>query len=533
MILAADQRADGQLLKRAAAQLGIDLQALDAAETAALLTVDGELVAFRHPLVRSACYRRADPKARREAHAVLAEVLDPDHDIERHAWHLALASVSANEATARTLMEAAHRARERGANRSQVELLARAAELTPDAEERGRRHLHACGAASMVADRARVAQLIERARMSITAPNLLAEVAHVEALAPVFDRQFGGAPRQLLRAAQALDRFDRDKARAVALEALFMLGVAEPLADDLSQRELADAIRCMPRLADGEPTVVDLLLDGYAAVILEGWTAASARLQSAIAGWPKAAVTPAEVHRHLGPPIWAAFSLWDYEAVHRLVASATTITRPAGALNPLRSALVYQARLEVALGRFNRAEVTAAEAADLSLMMDGENNWEPLLTAETLAWRGRYDEAHSMIEELHQLATAQQLGTAVHMAHLSTAVLANGTRQYRDAAVAARAISDNPISEFTSQALVELAEALARLDERDELTRVLAEIDARAAASGTSVARGVSARAHAMAHTGADADDLFRQAIDLLSATAAAPDHAAGATGLR
>ena len=131
-----------------------------------------------------------------------------------------------------------------------------------------------------------------------------------------------------------------------------------------------------------------------------------------------------------------------------------------------------------------------------------------------------------MIDELHQLAIAQQLGTAVHMAHLSTAVLANGTRRYCDAAAAARAISDNPISEFASQALVELAEALARLNERDELSRVLAEIDARAAASGTSVARGVSARAHAMAHTGADADDLFQQAIDLLSATPAAPDHA-------
>ena len=53
----------------------------------------------------------------------------------------------------------------------------------------------------MVADRARVTQLVERARASITAPNLLADVAHVEALAPVSDRQFGGAPRQLLRAA--------------------------------------------------------------------------------------------------------------------------------------------------------------------------------------------------------------------------------------------------------------------------------------------------------------------------------------------
>ena len=59
-----------------------------------------------------------------------------------------------------------------------------------------------------------------------------------------------------------------------------------------------------------------------------------------------------------------------------------------------------------------------------------------------------------------------------------------------------------------------------------QLTRVLAEIDVRAAASGRRWRGGVSARAHAMAHTGADADDLFQQAIDLLSATPAAPDHA-------
>lgn len=526
LVVAADQRADGHLMARAGERMGIPLDALDAAEVEGLIEVSDHGPTFRHPLVRAACYQAATPGDRRRAHAVLAEILTDDRDLERQAWHLALSVVGPDEDTAQRLVAAAVRARQRGAIQSEVELLARAAELTPDGEEAGVRHLQACAAASVVADQVRVAQLVERARRSITNPVLLPVVAHVEAVAPVLARRFGRAPAQLMAVARQVDEHDRSRSRRIALEALFMYGTAHPLVEGTSAVQLAEAIRAMPPTAEAPPSVADLLLDGYATVILEGWPAGAGPLREACRRWPEEVTSPGAVHRHLGPPIWAASSLWDADGLGAILGVDAEICRRSSAWNPLRSMLVFQARFDVACGRFNQAEVVAAEVADLSVMMDGEANWQAFVTAETLAWRGCADAAEAAIAEADGIARTQQLGTGLHMAQVAAASLANGTRRYADAVEAARPVAEDRISVYGSQALLELAEALCRLGRDDELGPVLAEIARRAEASGTPWARGVAARVEAMALTGADADDRHREAIALLATTDIATEHA-------
>jgi hypothetical protein len=94
LLAAADPTGDAALQWRAAGILGIADAASRAVESDGLVSFDAGVV-FRHPLVRSAVYRAADPDDRRSAHGALAEATDPSIDPDRRAWHRAQAAVPA------------------------------------------------------------------------------------------------------------------------------------------------------------------------------------------------------------------------------------------------------------------------------------------------------------------------------------------------------------------------------------------------------------------------------------------------------
>ena len=66
------------------------LVGLEEAAAAGLVRLDGDVVRFRHPLVRAAAYQAATPAERMDAHAELAAALCDDPD--QRAWHLAAAA---------------------------------------------------------------------------------------------------------------------------------------------------------------------------------------------------------------------------------------------------------------------------------------------------------------------------------------------------------------------------------------------------------------------------------------------------------
>lgn len=88
---------------RAAADLGLPADALDAAEQAGLIRIAAGEIAFRHPLVRSALYDDATASRRRSAHAALAGALSGDEHADRRVWHQATATVTADEEIAAAL----------------------------------------------------------------------------------------------------------------------------------------------------------------------------------------------------------------------------------------------------------------------------------------------------------------------------------------------------------------------------------------------------------------------------------------------
>src|SRR3954464_1363665 len=94
LLAAAEPTGDPLLLWRAAELLDMGAAAADRAEADGLLAI-GELVTFRHPLVRSAVYRAADAGERRAVHLALGKATDREFDPDRRAWHLAAAAPGA------------------------------------------------------------------------------------------------------------------------------------------------------------------------------------------------------------------------------------------------------------------------------------------------------------------------------------------------------------------------------------------------------------------------------------------------------
>jgi DNA-binding CsgD family transcriptional regulator len=109
------------------------------AEQARLVSVAGNprRLLFRHPLTRSAVVELATEAQRRAAHRNLA-ALWPDQP-DRQSWHLAEAASGPDEDVAAMLEQAAHRILRRGDAAAALAALTRAADLSPQPANRGRR----------------------------------------------------------------------------------------------------------------------------------------------------------------------------------------------------------------------------------------------------------------------------------------------------------------------------------------------------------------------------------------------------------
>ena len=139
LLAAAEPLGDPVLLWAAAARLGISTTAAAPVEDAGLIAF-GTRVRFRHPLVRSAVYQSASPQEKRQVHAALAEVTNPEVDPDRRAWHRAQALVGPDESVAAELERSARRAQARGGLGAAAAFLERSVLMTTDRVLRARAH---------------------------------------------------------------------------------------------------------------------------------------------------------------------------------------------------------------------------------------------------------------------------------------------------------------------------------------------------------------------------------------------------------
>jgi hypothetical protein len=115
---------------------------LEEAENNGIVQIDGNRVAFTHPLMTRGAYNDA-PRARRRAmHRRLAEIVE---EPERKARHLALTATRGDQVTLRALDAAAETVRIRGAPAAAAELLDLARGLGGDTPERRMPETHTLG----------------------------------------------------------------------------------------------------------------------------------------------------------------------------------------------------------------------------------------------------------------------------------------------------------------------------------------------------------------------------------------------------
>ncbi|MFG2618566.1 AAA family ATPase [Streptomyces sp. NPDC048507] len=309
---------------------GSGARALEAAERAGLLRVDGARASFRHPLIRAAAYSGAASVQRTRVHRELAAL---EADSDARARHLALAALGPDAAVAAEVARAADRARHRAAPAIACDLYQRAADLSTALPERGRLLRRAAAAAVAAGDLGPAATLAGRAGPLAGTGADRAALAEVRAAVEFERGDQAAAARLLVAGAREADPGPSASMLRTAATYAWFSGDA-------------DSVRACAQLLPGDHTV-----RGMARLVDGDHPAGLAALAAAVAeGGPGMR------------PVYAAALLGDDARTEELVTAEVARRRRAGLVGGLPEALQMLARLQVLQGRHRDAEASVAEA---------------------------------------------------------------------------------------------------------------------------------------------------------------------------
>jgi DNA-binding CsgD family transcriptional regulator len=527
LVAAAEPVGDTALLWRALDRLGVDHTAVIAAEATGLIEV-GTQVRFRHPLVRSAAYRSMPPEERLAVHHALAEVTDPEIDPDRRAWHRSRSTIGLDEDVAAELEAAAGRARSRGGLVAAATFLEHAARLTPDPGRHAERALAAawamCDAGSLDAALVLLGAVDSGppdARRAAQAEHLRGQIA--------FDQARGAAAARLLRSsARLLEPLDPVLARDAHLEALSAAMWASNPRTPADLTDAARAARTAPPAPD-PPRVADLLLDGLAIRLTDGYSTAAPALVRALDAARAADIGAEDVGRLLwmvGNRVSGIFAteVWDFEAGYQLAQRQVRLARAAGALVQLQFALNFLANYELLAGRLDEAALLVEEDR-----LVGEATGNPTVgyTAMVLtAFRGEEALARDVIAAETGGEAARERGRIVSFGSYAAAVLYNGLARYDAAASAASEVFDHDVLGYRTLVVGELAEAAFHTSDLGRVADAAEWLVQRARVTQRPWALAMAARVRAMLRKGDEAEALYRESVDQLATTPLRPELA-------
>ena len=384
--------------------------AMDEAQRERLVVRDGDALSFRHPLVRTAVWHRADPARRRAAHRALADTALAGDDVTR-LWHRAQAADGRDDDLADALVDVADRARVQRGFAASSAALERAASLTTDATRAAERLAAAVADAAVSGEVERTRSLAARLLRGEAGAAARAQTLHVLG---VLEEHAGSVPAAvgLLREA-ALDA--EGAARTWTLTELLL--AQHRMGDVPGMRSTADLI------------APDLDAPDARRATLAAWVRGSALVQGGEPDLGRSLLQRA-VERMDGEPVLredprflVLFILghaWlgDAHAAAPSIERRIRVARERGALGVLVAALSMTAhgRAEI-LGDHTGAFADAGEAVELAEHLQYVADAAP--ATELLAWqyaaRGRPDLARTHLDRARTLL--DRAGTTEVAAH--------------------------------------------------------------------------------------------------------------------
>jgi DNA-binding CsgD family transcriptional regulator len=514
LLAAAEPSGDRALFERAADYLQLDRSNGHLNSVDSLVDLHGR-VTFRHPLIRSAVYRGATDSARRKVHAAIAAVSDREFAADRIAWHLASAAVAPDEEIAAALELSADRAKRRGGYAAGAAFLRRSAELTPDVGRRAKRLLAAAEAEFAVGGANRALALLDKASPDLHDPRHQAAALQLRG---GIQNAFGDGHKgwaTLLQAAELLMPLDPRAGRDTLLEALIAAFYSGTRA-----RGEALAVARDVGSASRDPTIADLILDGYTALLTDGPAAGLPLHQQAVDALLEPDVPVDEEIRWLGLGMFAAAERFDLEAWHALANRWVALCRERGALMTLPLALDYLGTWQSLTGRLDAAEASNAEGREI-LSATGNPDRLGTRAVEILVptWRGHADLVRSGATSLIRDSLERDQGAGVFYAHYALTVLEISMRNYEVALGHARTLLDDNGPYFGAIILPEAVESAVHCDDQETAAIALDRLATRARSSGTELALGLFARCQALTSLDGDNEEFFAEAVERLSRT--------------
>lgn len=517
LVAAAEPLGDPPLLWRAAARLGIAIEAAGPAEAAGLLEMAGR-VTFRHPLLRSGIYRAASPEERRGVHRALAEATDSERHPERRAWHRAEATLGPDEAVADELEHSARRAEARGGLPAAAAFLERSAALTLDPGRRADRALAAAQAKHQAGEFDAALDLLATAEAGP-----IADLGHARAGLLRGQIMFAsGSPNAaaglLLDAAKRLEPLDNALARETYRDAFFAALITGRLFDDDGGiHGVAVAARSAP-----PPSVPlhpsDHLLEGLAVLITEGRAAGTPLLSEALSAFRNEDLPRGDALLWLPLACRMAHEVWDDESWDVLSNRLVDLARDGGALAVLPIALLLRLAYLMFAGQFAAAAAIAEEVETVS-QATGSNRG-PYGAVVLAALRGSGDISSGVIDAAMNEMIARGEGQWLTARHWAEAVVNNGLSRFDQALAAAEQARSYPLEMgLSTWALVELIEAAALSGNTARAAEAAEQLAEMTQAGGTDWALGVEARSRALVAESESAEGHYREAIDRLRRT--------------